>query len=283
MLKSLVVLSFLMAPVAQAEALFISAFQWHFDNTQFGGLSGVAMSDGGMRIMAMSDRAHVFTGSIVRDGDRIMGITNVEVIALRDDDNRRLRDRRTDSEGLAVAPDGRFYVSFEREGRIRAYTGLGDRGRWLPAHPDFALMQANAGLESLATGPDGALYTLPERSGRADWPFQVYRYDGAWTLPFSIPRRGAFLPTEADVGPDGFLYILERNFFGIGFSSRVRRFDMNGGGEVEILETGLGQFGNLEGLSVWRDATGAIRLSMVSDNNFLAIQRTEIVEYRLTD
>lgn len=36
---------------------------------------------------------------------------------------------------------------------------------------------------------------------------------------------------------------------------------------------------NLEGISVWQDPDGRIRLTMISDDNFMVFQRTEIVEY----
>jgi hypothetical protein len=54
--------------------------------------------------------------------------------------------------------------------------------------------------------------------------------------------------------------------------------------QIEILlETPLGRHGNLEGLAVWRDNKRRIRLTMVSDNNFLAPLRSEIVEYIILD
>ena len=34
-------------------------------------------------------------------------------------------------------------------------------------------------------------------------------------------------------------------------------------------------------LAVWRDANGAIRLTMIADDNFFWVQRTEVVEYRV--
>jgi len=40
---------------------------------------------------------------------------------------------------------------------------------------------------------------------------------------------------------------------------------------------------NLEGVSVWRDADGALRATLVSDDNFRFLQQTEIVEYLLPD
>jgi hypothetical protein len=36
-------------------------------------------------------------------------------------------------------------------------------------------------------------------------------------------------------------------------------------------------------LAVWQSHSGATCLTLVSDNNFLAIQRTEMVEYALTE
>ena len=47
-----------------------------------------------------------------------------------------------------------------------------------------------------------------------------------------------------------------------------------------ILTTSLLQFDNLEGIAVWADGQG-IRITMISDDNFLFVQRTELVEYRV--
>ncbi len=117
--------------------------------------------------------------------------------------------------------------------------------------------------------------------------YPVWRYrDGEWTTAFTIAGQGPWAPVGADVGPDGRLYLLERDFKGLlGFATRVRRFDMTDGGVSggeTLLETRLGQYDNLEGLTVWDDGQG-IRLTMISDDNFLFVQRTELVEYRVRD
>jgi hypothetical protein len=133
----------------------------------------------------------------------------------------------------------------------------------------------------------GTLYGVPERSGGLTEPFPVYRYrDGVWDVPFSVARRGEFLPVGADVGPDGLLYLLERRFLGVfGLQSRVRRFAVDGDGigqEQTLFETLPRTHDNLEGIAVWRDAQGFIRLTMISDDNGRApLQRTEFVEYRV--
>ncbi len=66
--------------------------------------------------------------------------------------------------------------------------------------------------------------------------------------------------------------------------SRVRRITLAGGpgaADEVLLQTEAGTHDNLEGLAVWQDAAGAIRLTMISDDNFLPTQRTEIVDYRV--
>lgn len=49
-----------------------------------------------------------------------------------------------------------------------------------------------------------------------------------------------------------------------------------------IWTTPLRAFDNLEGWSVWEDGDGRLRFTMISDDNNLDIQQTQIVEFRLT-
>ena len=262
----------------------VGRFVWTNDDPQFGGMSGLEISDDGDRFFAISDRGTLWTGSIGRSGNAITAMTPDLITVLHVSDGTPVGDGTGDSEGLALAPDGTLYVSFEGLARVAAYPIATGPATRLPRHPDFAAMQGNAALEALAIGPNGALYTMPERSGRSTRPFPVYRYqDGAWTIPFQIPRDGAFLPVGADIGPDNRLYILERDFTGIGFRSRVLRVELTGAGIETLLQTRTGLHDNLEGISVWRDRTGAIRMTLIADDNFKFFQSTEVVEYRVAD
>lgn len=276
-------LSALCALPALAEPILIGSYHWQVDDPRFGGFSAIEVTDEGAGFLALSDRGHLFAGQLARTDGVISGIEIAKVEALRRAFGIPLRREESDSEGLAIGPDGTVHISFEWRHGLRQMPGgempLGDL---VPA-PTFAELQRNSSLEALAIGPDGALYTIPERSGRAERPFPVYRYlNGAWDQPFNLPRRGAFLVSGADIGPDGRLYVLERDFIGIGFRSRVRRFDLEGGAEEEILTTLPRRHDNLEGISVWADEAG-LRMTLISDDNFRPFQRTEVVEYRLTD
>lgn len=284
-----IILAALAAPALAdpPQARFASNTLWSIADEDFGGWSGIEVAEDGVGFTAISDRGHIVTGRLLRNGRGwLTGVDAGPMVALSHVDGGTLPRYWNDSEGLAIAPDGRVYVSFEAEHRVNAYDDVAaDRATHLPRAEGFASMQNNSSLEALAIGPDGALYTLPERSGQLDRPFDVYRYkDGEWTIPFTIPRREDFLPVGADFGPDGRLYLLERSLSTsqLGFASRVRRFDVDGdtiSGEVTLLTTDPRQHDNLEGIAVWRDDLEIIHLTMISDDNFRFFQISEIVEY----
>ncbi|MFQ1700495.1 esterase-like activity of phytase family protein [Loktanella agnita] len=268
---------------ALADAVLIGAYTWKHDDPRFGGFSAITLSPNGTGFLALSDRGNLFGGVFQRQDGVITGVTSGAMVPLRGPDGAALGHPDNDSEGLAIAPDGTIYVSFEWDHGLRRFPGIDQPGTDLITAPAFATMQPNASLEALAIDADGTLYTLPERSGWMSTPFPVYRLrQGIWDQPFAIPRRGPFLIVGADIGPDDQLYLLERDFTGLGFRTRVRRFAMDGTGEETLLETRSRLHDNLEGISVWQDADG-LRLTMISDDNFKFFQRTEIVEYRLTD
>ena len=262
---------------------YLGRFVWQNGDDGFGGLSGLELSDDGTRFWVQSDRGTLFDGQIQRRGDAIDSVTIAGRRTIQTVRGVPVTGAAADAEGLALGTDGTLYVSFEGIARVLAYPDIDGPATALPRPREFNGLQVNSALEALAIGPDGTLYTLPERSGRATRPFPVYASDGGpWRVAFDIPRRDAFLAVGADIGPDGRFYLLERDFTGLGFRSRVRRFDLGGGGEETLLETGTGTHDNLEGIAVWDDGEG-IRLTMVSDDNFKFFQTTEIVEYRVTD
>lgn len=268
---------------AVASTSYLNTFVWDGNGPRFGGFSAIEMQPDGLHFIVLSDRAMLIDGVFSRTDGLITGVTEAGRHLLRDTDGAAMTGPWADSEGLALAADGQLFISFEGVPRVRVQAGIEGVPSVLPIQPDFSKMQANAALEALAIGPDGAIYTIPERSGRQTVPFPVYRFkDEQWDIPFSIPRRDSFQIAGADVGPDGLLYILERDFNGLGFRTRVRRFDLSGDSEEVLFETSTGTHDNLEGISVWNDGVG-IRITMISDDNFRFFQETQVVEYRVTN
>ena len=268
----------------------VGSFRWRESDERFGGFSGLEISDDGSEFFAIGDGGIFAQGQLFRDADtdEITGVSAFSPYALKSPSGKVTTGVWDDAEGLAIAENGRAYISFEGYHRVWAYDQAGGAAIEIPQHPDFKAMQNNSSLEVLAIDPAGTLFTLPERSGVLTRPFPVYRFkNGVWDQPFGIPRRSPFLAVGGDFGPDGKFYLLERHLNGLfGFQSRVRRFTLTENGikdEETLLETRSGRHDNLEGISVWRDEGGDIRITMISDDNFKAFQRTEFVEYRISE
>ena len=262
---------------------YFGTYVWHVADDSFGGFSAIEVLDGGTRFVALSDKAMLVSGQITRDADgRVTDLTAGPLTPLLAKNGLPLAGRRADSEGLAIGPAGAF-VSFENRPRVAQLDPETGQTHDLPTHPDFAKMRRNGALEALAIDDQGTIYTIPEETTAAAFP--LYRYmNGAWDKTLGIPISGTFLPVAADIGPDNRLYLLERDFRGLGgFASQLRRFDLTGGTETTLFTTPFARHDNLEGLSVWRNPAGHLIATLISDDNFFALQRTEIVEYRLPD
>ncbi len=267
---------------------FIATFNWTNPDFAFGGLSGVEISSDGLTVLCLSDQGKLVEARLTRDeAGQIVRAEAGEMRSLHDDKGAALKPRRADSEGMDLAADGTLYVSFEgKPARVMRFVSLDGPAQVLPIDDGFKTLRRNAALEAVAVDTSGVVHAIPEWSAGPEAAFTVYRLIGdTWDHSFSIPRRGNFLPVAADFGPDGRLYVLERVFSGLrGFASRLRRFEVGADGlsaEMTLFETQPGVHDNLEGLSVWRDAAGHLRATMVSDDNFLIVLKTELVEYQL--
>ncbi|MCG6560171.1 esterase-like activity of phytase family protein [Ruegeria sp. 1NDH52C] len=273
--------------VDRGEAQHLGSFTWRGSQPWFGGFSAIEMASDGIGMTVLSDRATILTARVQRDGDQITGVEIDTVHKVRSSKNKVLKGRVGDSEGLAIGPDGVIYISFEGVARVARYTRPDGPAKVLPRPDAFRHMARNGAFEALAMDARGRLYTLPESSRAADGSIPVYRWDGrAWRTAFHLEQLGEYLPVAADFGPDGRFYVLERDTGAIGFRSRLRRWNVTANGvtgEEILFQSRLTAHDNLEGVSVWRDGQGRLRATMVSDNNFLVLQRTELVEYLLPD
>lgn len=290
-----IALSLLIAGVSLADAPRYQENTAIFVNTYlpgnliagFGGLSGLEVSSDGTAFFALSDRSLLFEGRFSRTDGVITDALVRTPWQLRDGEGQIFRGKSGDSEGLALSDDGDLLISFEGIPRLSLVPEKQPDQINLHRFPRpnaFRRMPENAALEALAVDHSGTYYTLPEDT-RDGSNFPVWRFRGnSWDQPFHITRRGDFLPVGADFGPDGMFYLLERRLGFPGFASRIRRFTITGdqisAGET-ILETWPGQHDNLEGIAIWQDHHGRIRITMVSDSNYFILQRTEFVEYMI--
>ena len=108
---------------------------------------------------------------------------------------------------------------------------------------------------------------------------------------FAIKRSSNYDITDAALMPGGDVLLLERRFgWDSGLGARMRRVALDDikpralvDGSV-LFEADLGyEIDNMEGLGVHRDAAGQIVLTLVSDDNFSAVQRTLLLQFIMAE
>jgi len=259
----------------------------------FGGISGFALEPDG-RFLAVTDAGVFLSGRLELDGDRPVGLADVTAAALKDGAGRLQAQRgRGDSESLAIAPDAVF-VGMETVNEIWRYprSPLGQPGSRVPA-PAIRDLRNNLGLESLAYVPSGplkgALIGIGEEGETAGADLPGFIIGGPSPGRFTLTKSGPFDATDLALAPDGTFYLLERHFsLATGVLLQIRRFAL---AQVKpgavISGTVLGTFDmgfeidNMEGLAVTTNAAGETLLTLVSDDNFSALQRTILLRFAL--
>jgi hypothetical protein len=256
------------------------------DNPAFGGFSGLLIEDG--RLLAVTDDAHLLAAGLALTGSQLV-LSQSRLAPLLDPSGRRyLTKAGSDAEGLAWF-DGRLAVAFERDHRIML---LGADGRLHDTiQPrSFEQLASNGGIEGLATLPDGRLLAVAEAGDAAGVPVFVIGPDGA-VAEGRLALPGPHAVTGADVGPDGQLYVVLRDFSLLaGPSIRVMRFSLGPDGfPVADSRATLAEFesrdgiDNMEGIALDRSPEGALRLWLIADDNFSFLQRTLLLALDLPD
>lgn len=265
---------------------------------EFGGLSALRIADDGQHFVSLSDRGYWLIGRIVYEQGRPVAIADAEMAAMLGPDGRTLVSRGWfDTESLAEQ-DGYLYVGIERVNRIVrfdfAHKGMLARAEIVPVAPGIAGLPTNKGLEALAFAPRagplaGRLMAFSERGLDGNGNLRAFLL-GAEPAEFSVKRRDDFDISDSAVLPSGDVLLLERRFSWLtGLAFRLRRIalaDIAPGALVDgpdLIVADLGYaIDNMEGLAVHATTDGSIVLTMISDDNFSILQRTLLLQFKLT-
>ena len=274
-------------PADAIELRLLDRFEWAVDDPDFGGFSGLAVTDAGGGLWAVSDRGTLWHGAIGRDGgERISGIAALWHDRFLDGHGKPVSGFTEDSESLVLAPDGQFYVGYESYTRV---TGLHPPDmRPEPLHPfdRFKDNWNNEGFEGLARRADGTLLAVIEGWDDAGGGHPTYLgRDRRWRPGPVLRGAPGFGASDAAFDEDGTLWLLERRLTWLArFEVRISTCPFAEEGAVdcrEVMRTAPGTLGNMEGLALWRDAGGRRFLSLISDDNFSPLASTVIVEYEI--
>lgn len=270
-----------------AELIERSRHVWTGAGADFGGFSALAVTDAGAGLLALSDRGVLFRADVARDpAGRITAVKARWQGRLRDNLGKPVSGFTEDAEAMAMAADGSIVVGFEGYARIARFRPPDMMPEPLGAWDRFRDLWGNEGIESLVICPDGGLMAILEVAGSdGAYPTLIGADGGDWRPGPAIPADGDFAASDASFGADGRLYLLERHFgYLSGFSTRIRRFDLDGGrfgADGTLLLTAPGALDNMEGVSLWLDPAGRQMMTLIADDNFRALQETLIVDYEL--
>ena len=270
----------------------------------FGGYSALTIGPSGKTILAVSDAGIWLRGTIDYDGRKMKGVSNAVIGPLLGADGKPLRDdQERDSEGMTLIDGGpaagTAYISFERHHRILTYPfaaqKFGPPTGSLPLPPGTKRLHPNSGLEAIAILPSGALKgtvvafseNLTDNTGN----LQGWLIGGPTPGPLTLKRIGGFDVTDAAPLPDGGLVVLERRFrYSEGIKMRIRRIkasEIKRGalitGETLLEATDALNIDNMEGIAAHRSPSGETILTLISDDNFSALERTLLMQFAMPD
>lgn len=259
------------------------------DDRRFGGLSAMRIDDG--RVTAISDAGFLFDFPLpAREG-----AGRVRIVPLQGGRWFRIRSAVRDAESIVLA-DATAWLGFESANAVVRYR----RSDWTveAGHRPVAMRRwrGNSGPEAMVRLADGRFLVFSE--GRASGPpfSPVVLFDGdpaaagTRTTALRYRRPDGFRPTDAALLPDGRLLILNRRFSWLsGISAKLVVADISRlrpggtivGRDVAELRSPL-VVDNMEALSIARER-GRTIVRIASDDNYMAIQRTLLLEFELME
>ena len=249
----------------------------------FGGISGMLID--GRKLVAVTDHGWLLRSPL---DDEHPGLRPVggEIQPLLDRAGGRLETAARDAEALANV-GGAHAVAFERDHRA-AILDAGRPGRTI-SDPRLDRLGFNEGIEALAALPDGRLLAIAEAPEDGAFPMFLLD-DSGITATRALPQSGPHFVTGADLGGDGRLYLLRRDFSLLGgLSARIERYRLGADGfprpetreTLAAFESGSG-IDNMEAIALWHDGA-TTRLAIVSDDNFNLLQRTLLIDFEVLD
>jgi hypothetical protein len=268
--------------------IFQGAWELRSDNSDFGGISGVAIRPGN-RFLALSDAGTLI--GFTFDASSLMQNSFIATLPGAADANYRDRD----SEGMAYDPaSGRIWVSYELHHAIRRFPAALNRVDGIKRIEFGRDWRANGSVEAIVHLSDGRFVIFVETHRRGDGSNSAFLFSGdpvepgSSVTPFGYRAPNGYRPTDAAMLPDGRLLVLNRRIsFPDGFSAKLTIVDpADISKDVAIKPITIATLTppllveNMEALAVTEE-DGQTIVWMLSDNNFNPFLRTLLMKFAL--
>lgn len=268
------------------------------DNKDFGGLLGIEFRKGQDSFIAITDKARFITAEIMRDEDRITGITRATLTRTRNSSGKIITGARDkDAEAITLTPDNQILLGYERNDRIAVFNEknhklIQDR-RSKTINLNEYEFPNNKGVEALViSSTPETLLVFTEHALNKQGNHRAFSITNNEITEFAIKVPDGYSITDAALLPDNRLILLER-YYSIftGPYMRIRRFEVPDliakdqllEGETLMQANSNYEIDNMEGLAITTMKDGSNRLTLVSDDNFSKDQRTILIEFKLLD
>ena len=264
---------------------FLRGWALSSDEPRFGGISAMQVELG--QVTALSDTGVLFRFPLPRSAGAVP--LRVEALPQAGDGPKSGHD--TEAMWLAGA---RAWIAFERGNAVVRFRRDGWREEAAARPAPMQRWRGNSGPEALVRLADGRFLVLAEGRDN-DAPFSpAILFDGdpaesaTPVLVLSYRRQPGFRVTDAALLPDGRLLILNRRFDWLaGAAVRLVVADVPGPGAGATIEGRVIAelrapliVDNMEALSVVSEG-GRTIVRLASDNNYMRVQRTLLLEFAL--
>ncbi|MFQ5765294.1 MAG: esterase-like activity of phytase family protein [Rhodospirillales bacterium] len=262
------------------------------ENPDFGGYSGLGVSEDGRRMIAVSDRGQRLSARLAYDrAGNLVGLEGAEVGSLSGRQGFPLMDApEWDAEAMSPGVEGEIIVAFEGRHRLWRYLPGRTIPEPLPPPAELAAMPANNGIKALTLLADGRLLALtPGVRGRVDAIGWVSDPDGWSVLTYNSTQ--GYIVSGAATLPGGDVLVLESLWVLRGGNAvRLKRVPgrtitagaLIAGETVAELRAPL-TVDNFEAVEARRGPKGEVLVYLLSDDNFNADQRTLLMMFELEE
>lgn len=284
------------------ELIWLGGLELTSDDKNFGGLSDITFLGDNRHFAIVSDRGRFYSGTLTyNEHGAPLALAKVERARIKNSKGQNLPRRfAQDAESLeTVYRDGvpvAVRVGFENLTRVAdfALTNLrpGGAAREV-AIPEFLTRtRTNDTLESACIAPPtspvaGSTLLIAEDIEAVNGGDSAYLLGNLDKGRLTLKRSGVYRPTACAFLPDGDLLVLQRAVSFLSFRMRLIRVagenvepNAHLEGEV-ILRASGGDVDNMEGLAVFTDAEGLVRITLLSDDNFNGWERTILLQFAL--